>query len=59
LLAGAFLFIGGWHSHLAPERPPMKFFADTADTSAIRELAEAGLIDGVTTRKSVAWSPAL
>jgi transaldolase len=53
LPAGAFLFIGDWHSHLAPERLPMKFFADTADTSAIRELAEAGLIDGVTTNPSL------
>lgn len=31
----------------------MKFFADTADTDAIRELAEAGLIDGVTTNPSL------
>ena len=31
----------------------MKFFADTADTAAIRELAEAGLIDGVTTNPSL------
>lgn len=32
----------------------MKFFADTADIADIRDLAETGLIDGVTTdRKSV------
>ena len=31
----------------------MKFFADTADTAAIRELAEAGLIDGVTTNPTL------
>lgn len=31
----------------------MKFFADTADTVDIRELAEAGLLDGVTTNPSL------
>lgn len=31
----------------------MKFFADTADTTAITELAEIGLIDGVTTNPSL------
>jgi transaldolase len=31
----------------------MKFFADTADTNDIRELAEAGLLDGVTTNPSL------
>lgn len=31
----------------------MKFFADTADTSEIKELAETGLIDGVTTNPSL------
>ena len=31
----------------------MKFFVDTADTSEIKELAEAGLIDGVTTNPSL------
>ncbi len=31
----------------------MKFFADTADTNAIRELAETGLLDGVTTNPSL------
>lgn len=31
----------------------MKFFADTADIAAITELAEAGLIDGVTTNPSL------
>ena len=31
----------------------MKFFADTADIPAIRELAEAGLVDGVTTNPSL------
>jgi transaldolase len=31
----------------------MKFFVDTADVSEIRELAEAGLIDGVTTNPSL------
>ncbi len=31
----------------------MKFFVDTADTKEIAELAEAGLIDGVTTNPSL------
>jgi transaldolase len=31
----------------------MKFFVDTADTTDIRELAETGLIDGVTTNPSL------
>ncbi|MCF1505193.1 MULTISPECIES: fructose-6-phosphate aldolase [unclassified Afifella] len=31
----------------------MKFFVDTADTAEIRELAEAGLLDGVTTNPSL------
>ena len=31
----------------------MKFFVDTADTTQIRELAEAGLLDGVTTNPSL------
>ena len=31
----------------------MKFFADTADIADIRELAEAGLLDGVTTNPSL------
>jgi transaldolase len=31
----------------------MKFFADTAEIEAIRELAEAGLVDGVTTNPSL------
>lgn len=31
----------------------MKFFADTADVEAIRDLAETGLIDGVTTNPSL------
>lgn len=31
----------------------MKFFADTADTNDIRELAETGLLDGVTTNPSL------
>ena len=31
----------------------MKFFIDTADTGEIRELAETGLIDGVTTNPSL------
>jgi len=31
----------------------MKFFADTADTAAISELAETGLLDGVTTNPSL------
>jgi transaldolase len=31
----------------------MKFFVDTADTNDIRELAEAGLLDGVTTNPSL------
>ena len=31
----------------------MKFFADTAEIADIRELAEAGLLDGVTTNPSL------
>ena len=31
----------------------MKFFVDTADTKEIRELAESGLLDGVTTNPSL------
>ena len=31
----------------------MKFFADTADTTDIRDLAETGLLDGVTTNPSL------
>ena len=31
----------------------MKFFADTADTAAIAELADQGLLDGVTTNPSL------
>jgi transaldolase len=31
----------------------MKFFADTAEISEIRELADAGLLDGVTTNPSL------
>ncbi|MEM9901773.1 MAG: fructose-6-phosphate aldolase [Pseudomonadota bacterium] len=31
----------------------MKFFADTADTAEIQELAETGLLDGVTTNPSL------
>ncbi|MGM0585027.1 MAG: fructose-6-phosphate aldolase [Pseudomonadota bacterium] len=31
----------------------MKFFVDTADTAAIRELAASGLVDGVTTNPSL------
>ncbi len=31
----------------------MKFFVDTADTNEIKELAEAGLLDGVTTNPSL------
>jgi transaldolase len=35
------------------ERAPMKFFADTADIVEIRDLAETGLLDGVTTNPSL------
>src|SRR5690349_17992885 len=34
-------------------RKTMKFFIDTADMSEIRELAAAGLLDGVTTNPSL------
>jgi transaldolase len=34
-------------------RKSMKFFADTAEISEIRELAEAGLLDGATTNPSL------
>ena len=37
-----------------PDRSPfMKFFADTAVIADIRELAEAGLLDGVTTTEEI------
>ena len=36
----------------------MKFFADTAEIAEIRELAEDGLLDGVTTNPSLIHSPA-
>ncbi|MGY9013300.1 MAG: transaldolase family protein, partial [Rhodobacterales bacterium] len=31
----------------------MKFFVDTADVNAIRELSDTGLLDGVTTNPSI------
>ncbi len=31
----------------------MKFFADTADIDAIKELAATGMLDGVTTNPSI------
>ena len=31
----------------------MKFFIDTADVDAIRELSDTGLVDGVTTNPSL------
>ncbi len=31
----------------------MKFFVDTADVADIRDLADAGLLDGVTTNPSL------
>ena len=31
----------------------MKFFVDTADVNEIRDLAETGLVDGVTTNPSL------
>ena len=31
----------------------MKFFVDTADVDAIRDLADTGLVDGVTTNPSL------
>ena len=34
-------------------RTTMKFFADTAEIAEIRELAEIGLLDGVTTNPSL------
>jgi len=36
-----------------PEATEMKFFVDTADTAAIRDLAELGMVDGVTTNPSL------
>src|SRR3546814_17301908 len=33
--------------------PQMKVFVDTADTAEIRDLAETGLLDGVTTNPSL------
>ena len=35
------------------ERPAMKFFVDTAEIDAIRELHELGFVDGVTTNPSL------
>ena len=35
------------------ERPDMKFFVDTAEIDAIRELHELGFVDGVTTNPSL------
>src|SRR5882757_4712516 len=35
----------------------MKFFVDTADVNEIRELAETGLLDGVTTNPSLIAKP--
>jgi transaldolase len=32
---------------------PMKFFVDTADTAAIKELSDLGMVDGVTTNPSL------
>ena len=36
-----------------PEPPPMKFFVDTADIADIKEMADTGLLDGVTTNPSL------
>jgi len=36
-----------------PKGTPMKFFVDTADVSAIRELNDLGMVDGVTTNPSI------
>src|SRR3954470_14819883 len=41
------------HQSRTPGKPVMKFFADTAEISEIRELAETGLLDGVTTNPSL------
>jgi transaldolase len=41
------------NASLNPGTPPMKFFVDTADTAAIRELADLGMVDGVTTNPSL------
>ena len=43
-----FRFAPGW-----ARRVIMKFFVDTADTAEIRDLAETGLLDGVTTNPSL------
>ena len=40
-------------SSYAKGPPHMKFFVDTADTNEIRDLAETGLLDGVTTNPSL------
>ena len=40
-------------TRLGAQRPPMKFFVDTADIDAIRDLAATGLLDGVTTNPSL------
>ena len=41
------------HSKPGLTQTAMKFFADTAEISEIRELAETGLLDGVTTNPSL------
>src|SRR3569833_1855699 len=46
---------GGYSSGCILSAPGaiMKFFVDTADTAEIRDLAETGLLDGVTTNPSL------
>lgn len=39
--------------YLQPREDEMKFFIDSADVNEIRELAETGLVDGVTTNPSL------
>ena len=46
------------YAHANPPKPGraqihMKFFADTAEIAEIRELADTGLLDGVTTNPSL------
>jgi len=44
---------GGQNSQKEQEEIRMKFFADTSDIDAIKDLADLGMLDGVTTNPSI------
>ncbi len=50
---GMFALIGRANTCTSPETRLMKFFVDTADTAAIKELNDLGMVDGVTTNPSL------